>query len=48
MKKLILIALLGLFGLASCKKEVIEPCKCNCISQDSIQKIFREKLIMKK
>lgn len=47
MKKLITITIIGLLALTSCKKEVVEPCKCNCISQDSLQKIFRSKLIMK-
>lgn len=47
MKKLIIISAIGLLALTSCKKEVVEPCKCDCISQDSLQKIFKSKLIMK-
>lgn len=47
MKRLIVITVVGLLALTSCKKEIVEPCKCDCISQDSLQKIFKSKLIMK-
>lgn len=48
MKKL-LIVIAALIVLAACKKEEIQPpCKRDTATQDSIQKWFRDKLIMQK
>lgn len=44
MKKIITVIVFGLLTLASCKKEVIKPCEQQGISQDSLQKLLKEKI----
>ena len=44
-----MIIILVIVAVTSCKKdEVVVPCNKESISQDSLQKLFKEKLINRK